>query len=209
VPTPRFVEQLRQKIGHDPLWLPGVTAVVVRPGAAGVDEVLVVQRADTGAWTVIGGIVEPGEHPADAARREIWEESGVTARITRLAWVCVTPPITYPNGDQVQYVSLVFRCEWVSGTPRVNDDESRQAKFCPVDQLPAMGWHFNQAVQIALEDRADTSLEPAGDPPQAGQAGQPGRSGTPAGGASCPLSSHHHAQGSTAPRKRLGPVGLV
>ena len=161
MPTPPFILQLREKIGHAPLWLTGITAVVVRPGPTGVDEVLLVKRVDNGLWTPVGGIVEPGEHPADTALREVYEETAVTARIVRLAWVTVLPPVTYANGDQTQYVSLVFRCAWVSGTPRVNDDESTQVRFCPVDQLPAMPWRFNQAVRIALEDRPDTSLEPA------------------------------------------------
>ncbi|MGO1543728.1 MAG: NUDIX hydrolase [Gulosibacter sp.] len=31
MPTPEFILRLREKIGHDPLWLIGCTAVVVRP----------------------------------------------------------------------------------------------------------------------------------------------------------------------------------
>ncbi len=68
--TPDFIVDLRAKIGHDALWLPGVTAVVVRPtigsthgvGSEGgaVDEVLLVRRADTGEWTPVTGIIDPG-----------------------------------------------------------------------------------------------------------------------------------------------------
>ena len=42
--TPDFVLDLRQAIGTAPLWLTGVTAVVLRD-----DEVLLVRRADNGA----------------------------------------------------------------------------------------------------------------------------------------------------------------
>ncbi|RYY40302.1 MAG: ADP-ribose pyrophosphatase, partial [Actinomycetales bacterium] len=41
--TPDFILALREKIGTDPLWLPGVTAVTTRG-----DEVLLVRRADDG-----------------------------------------------------------------------------------------------------------------------------------------------------------------
>ena len=52
--TPDFVLALREKIGTDPLWLPGATAVVVRDRS-----VLLVRRADTGEWTPVTGIVDP------------------------------------------------------------------------------------------------------------------------------------------------------
>ena len=57
--TPDFVVSLRERIGHAPLPLVGVTAVIVRG-----DEVLVGRRADNGAWQCVSGIVDPGEHPA-------------------------------------------------------------------------------------------------------------------------------------------------
>ena len=54
-PVPDFVLALRDKIGHDPLWLPCVTAVVRR-----ADQVLLVRRADNGHWTPVTGIPDPG-----------------------------------------------------------------------------------------------------------------------------------------------------
>jgi 8-oxo-dGTP pyrophosphatase MutT (NUDIX family) len=44
MPTPQFVLDLRAKIGHQMLWLPGVTAVVFDDDG----RVLLVQRADNG-----------------------------------------------------------------------------------------------------------------------------------------------------------------
>ena len=72
--TPDFVLELRKSIGHAPLWLIGVTAVVVRG-----DEALLVRRADNGNWSNVAGVVDPGEEPADAAAREVLEESGLVA----------------------------------------------------------------------------------------------------------------------------------
>ena len=53
MPTPDFIVELRKKIGHDELWLPGVTAIVIRDVPEGapiwaVPEVLLVKRADDG-----------------------------------------------------------------------------------------------------------------------------------------------------------------
>jgi hypothetical protein len=57
MPTPEFIVELRKKIGHDLLWLPGVTGVVLDAD----DRVLLVRRADDGRWTLVSGVLEPGE----------------------------------------------------------------------------------------------------------------------------------------------------
>ncbi|ATE54436.1 MULTISPECIES: NUDIX hydrolase [Actinosynnema] len=132
--TPDFILALREKIGTAPLWLTGVTAVVLR----GDDEVLMVQRADSGQWTPVTGIIDPGEEPADAAVREVLEESGVVAVAERLVKVHVLPPQRYDNGDRVQYLDLVFRLRWVSGEPHPADGENTQARWFRPDELPEL-----------------------------------------------------------------------
>jgi len=82
--TPDFILSLRERIGTELLWLSGVTAVVLREGAAGT-EALLVRRSDNGAWTPVTGIIDPGEQPAVAAAREVLEEAGVVAVPERLA----------------------------------------------------------------------------------------------------------------------------
>jgi len=116
--TPEFVLALREKIGTAPLPLVGTTAVVFRD-----EKVLLGKRADNGEWRCVSGIVDPGEEPADAAARECLEEAGVVVRVERLALVHQVPRITYANGDQADYLDLVFRCTWVSGDPHPADGE--------------------------------------------------------------------------------------
>lgn len=43
--------------------------------------IALVQNAWSEGWTFPGGAVEPGEAPAEAARREVWEETGLRATI--------------------------------------------------------------------------------------------------------------------------------
>lgn len=137
MPAPEFVLRLREKMGHDLLWLTGAGAVVVRDR-----EVLLVRRADTGAWTHVTGIVDPGEEPAHAARRELLEETGVIGEPVRVLSVRVTPVVTYANGDQSQYTAIDFLFRWVSGEPHPLDGENTAACWFPLDDLPPMSeWH--------------------------------------------------------------------
>lgn len=155
MPVPDFVLALRERIGTMPLWLPGVAAVVVRPAAQG-QEVLLVQRADTGTWTPVLGILEPGEEPAVGAVREVLEETRVVARTERLVWVHATEEVVYDNGDRSSYLSLCFRCSWVSGEPQVGDDESLDTQWFAVDDLPPMRPDHLRRIELALADAPET-----------------------------------------------------
>lgn len=152
--TPDFVLALREKIGHMPLWLSGVTAVVLRD-----DEVLLVRRADNGAWTPVTGIVDPGEQPAVAAERETLEEANIVAIAEAVTWVQVTDRVTYENGDVSQYIDLVFKCRYVSGDPYPADGENSEVRWYPLDALPPMSPNMLERVRTAVEFDGVTRFE--------------------------------------------------
>jgi 8-oxo-dGTP pyrophosphatase MutT (NUDIX family) len=147
MPIPDFVRELRRRVGTAELWLPGVTAVVRRG-----PEVLLVQRADNGEWSPVTGIVDPGEDPGVAARREVLEETGVLAHVDRLAWVRALPRTTHVNGDLASYLDHTFACSYVSGDAHVADDESLDVRWCPVDDLPVMRASYADRIACVLED---------------------------------------------------------
>ncbi|ALR11214.1 ADP-ribose pyrophosphatase [Mycobacteroides saopaulense] len=151
--VPDFVVELRRHIGHAPLWLPGVTGVVIRD-----EQVLLVKRADNGAWTAVTGIVDPGENPADCAVREVWEESGVQALPTRLVWVHVSRPIVHVNGDHAQYLDHVFRMDWVSGSPYAADGENVAAQWFDIAAMPDMTADMHRRIELAVDTESTATV---------------------------------------------------
>lgn len=151
MPIPEFILALRRKVGHDLLWLPAVTAVVLDEG-----HILLVRRADNGRWAPVTGIVDPGEQPAVCAAREVLEETQVVARVQRLASVTADDnPVTHANGDQAQYLDLTFRCVYVSGMAAVGDDESLEVAWFPLDALPPMTSRSRARIDAAVPADGD------------------------------------------------------
>ena len=136
MPIPPYVAGLRERVGTDLLWLPGVT-VVVRDDAG---RLLLGQRSDTRQWALISGIVDPGEEPAVAAAREVLEETGVAVVVEALAAVSTTGEVEYANGDRSVYLDLLFSARPASpeavAAARVTDDENLDVGWFAPDALP-------------------------------------------------------------------------
>jgi ADP-ribose pyrophosphatase YjhB (NUDIX family) len=134
MPIPDFVLALRSQIGHDLLWMPGVSAVVIHEDG----RLLLGRRADNDQWAVVSGILEPGEQPAVCVVREVLEETGIDAVVEGLAAVDSNPrTVLYANGDLAQYLNLTFLCRAVGDCdPHVADDESTAVGWFEPDRLP-------------------------------------------------------------------------
>ncbi|MER6303825.1 NUDIX domain-containing protein [Kitasatospora sp. NPDC001539] len=151
---PPFLAELRSLVGTHPLWLSAVVAVAVDDQG----RVLLARRADDGRWATVGGILDPGEQPADGVVRECLEETGVLVVPELLASVTVSPQVTYPNGDLTQYLVLTFRCRVVGGEARVNDDESLEVGWFGLDELPPMIDSEHERLRHALECRGPATF---------------------------------------------------
>ncbi len=160
MPTPAYILDLRRSHGQGLLLLPGVCAVLIREDLEpGRSHLLLTRRSDTGAWALPAGIVEPGEQPADALERELFEETCVVARAERLAWLGADPDLVYPNGDRCQFITAVFSCAYISGEARVGDDESTAVRWFPIDALPALDERQRQRIGHGLAGDARCRFE--------------------------------------------------
>lgn len=112
---------------------------------------LLVRRSDNGQWTLVTGCLEPGEQPAAGALREVEEETGVRAAAERLVSVSALQLMTCPNGDQVHWLDVTFRCHAVGGQARVNDDESLDVGWFSLDDLPPLPARHSKCIRDALD----------------------------------------------------------
>lgn len=131
------IARLRALVGHELLLLP--SAALLPVDEAG--RLLLVKPAghDDG-WHVLGGAVDIGESPAQAAIREAREEIGVGVRLVRLLDVLGGPDyeVRYPNGDRAAYVAAVYEGRIVEGSPAPSDGELSEVAWFDRADLPAL-----------------------------------------------------------------------
>jgi len=100
--------------------------------------ILLQRRSDNGNWALPGGTMETGETADECVVREVQEETGYEVKVLRVVGVYSDPKhttITYPDGNTVAYVSILFECVVVGGAPALSD-ESTAVDWFPPDALP-------------------------------------------------------------------------
>jgi mutator protein MutT len=126
-----YITNLRKKVGHDPLILPGCTLLALNKN----NELLMMKRTDNHCWGVPGGMMEPGETPEETVIRETEEEIGVQPENLKLFGIYSGPALyyVYPNGDQVFGVAIVYQCIDFFAEIQLNEEHSIYAYFALTD----------------------------------------------------------------------------
>ena len=124
--------------------MPGFGVVVAVLTKQGVDLQL---REDAGLWNLPGGVVEPGESLAQAAVREVMEETGLAVRLTRLVGVYSRP--RWQQGGNHQ---ILFAATPVGGDLRqFETTETLDARFFDPATLPdRLLWWHRQMIEDAV-----------------------------------------------------------
>lgn len=136
MPMSGYLRELRDKVGHDLLLLPSAAVAVLDDQM----RLLLCLHRDKNLWVVPGGLIEPGEQPADAAVRETWEETGLFIEITGLlgAYGGSDLIIDYPNGDRAAYVGTIFRGRIAGGHLRADGEETLEVRYFTRQELTAV-----------------------------------------------------------------------
>lgn len=128
-----YVKNIRKYIGHQTLILVGVGVFIHKDG-----RLLLQRRRDNGCWSDHGGCVEIGEEVEEAAKRELFEETGLIANKLEMIGVYSGKDMmyTYPNGDNVYIIGISYLCEDFTGTPLAETNETIELQWFDIDSLP-------------------------------------------------------------------------
>jgi 8-oxo-dGTP pyrophosphatase MutT (NUDIX family) len=156
-----YLRELREKVGNDLLVLPSAAVTLF-------DEqkrLLLGKHADRNVWVLPGGLVEPGELPADAAVREAWEETGLLIELTGIMGVYGGPDLVvrYANGDLASYIGTIFRGRIVGGQPRPDGSEILDLRYFSSRELvnvPHSRW-MDSALADLFDPSAHARFQPS------------------------------------------------
>jgi ADP-ribose pyrophosphatase YjhB (NUDIX family) len=110
----------------------GVSAALIRDGA-----VLLIERGTApfaGLWSLPGGSIEPGETAEEAIRREVREETGLTANVMGLTGVHDVILRGDDGSLRGHYVLTTFFGRPCEGDPAANGD-ARSARMVPLEAV--------------------------------------------------------------------------
>ncbi|GAA0343050.1 NUDIX hydrolase [Bacillus carboniphilus] len=130
-----YIEDLRKIVGHRPLIFVG--SVVVMADERG--RILLQQRKfPKGKWGIPGGLMELRESTEDVARREVYEETGLTVKELNLINVYSGPDqfIKAENGDEFYVVTVAYYTTQFEGTFKMDRSESIKFEYFEPEQLP-------------------------------------------------------------------------
>lgn len=137
-----YVRRLRDIVGGEELLQVPAVSIALRDADG---RVLLARHSEGGVWLLPGGAIEPTEIPADAAVREMFEETGLFVRLTGLIGIFGGPEfvIHYRNGHRTSYVTAVFEAEHCEGTLHPDGTEVLEARFVSEAEtagLPKAPW---------------------------------------------------------------------
>ena len=122
-----YISEMRKLVGQRTIIQCAASIICVDPEG----RVLLGRRTDNHLWGYAGGSVEIDEKIEDCARRELWEEMGLTAEELELFDINSGPEVhyVYPNGDEVSNVEIIYLCRRYHGELRRQEEEMEELRF--------------------------------------------------------------------------------
>ncbi len=141
---------LREMVGTKPVIMVTSDVAVLNKRR----ELLLQLRAKDNSWGLIGGFMELGETVEGTARREVSEETGLQiGKLELLGVFSDADLLTYPNGDQIQLVTVAFLTDDVTGTPRLSS-EGLELRYFALNALPDKLFTPNSPILEAFREKS-------------------------------------------------------
>lgn len=129
-----YIMDLRKIVGHRTLLQVGASVIIEDE----LGRILLQKRSDNHCWGYAGGSVELDEEVEAAARRELFEETGLIAGEMELFGVFSGKDLhyVYPNGDEVSNVEIVYLCKDYTGELKCQVGEVDELDFFEAEKIP-------------------------------------------------------------------------
>jgi 8-oxo-dGTP pyrophosphatase MutT (NUDIX family) len=133
------------------------TTVAVRDE---LGRLLLSHKIDNDLWALPGGAMELGESVAEAAIREVEEETGVVVQLVGLVGIYTDPGhvMQYSDGEVRQEFSVCFHGRAVRGTPREDCSETKEVRWVQPSEIPDLNIH--PSMRKRIEHALAGSTEP-------------------------------------------------
>lgn len=140
---------LRDKVGNECIFMPSAAGIVRNTRG----EILLINKGNGENWSLPAGAIEPGEAPAEAVVREVWEETGLYVVPEKLAGVFGGKDFRYryPNGHQVEYNVFMFDCSIQGGELSPVDDETAEIHYFHPDKMPELALPYPKELFLHTE----------------------------------------------------------
>ena len=128
-----YIKQIRKLIGHEPMLIPHAVVILFNEENEALFEV----RADDGYLDFPGGSVDMAEEVIETAKRELYEETGLTADELTLFDVYSGPltKYTYFNKDVIYGVDTFYVCRKYHGELKPQKEEVKELVFLDINEV--------------------------------------------------------------------------
>ncbi|GIN73142.1 ADP-ribose pyrophosphatase [Bacillus sp. J14TS2] len=140
-----YLGGLREKIGHQMIIAPAARAIIQNEEG----KILFVKRKDNGKWVMPAGGLELHESIYDCLKREVKEEAGIDVISAKPIAMYTGPDYEYTNGygDDNKMFAIVFLVEEWSGKILKETDETLDAQFFSLDDLPEIPSLYRETIE--------------------------------------------------------------